>query len=215
MGAFMSDFEIIRDEDEGLIRVLNKVTGVFVKNHIEDIIKGSITERLEHGDIRDEDGRVWYDDNNLAYDSEKVKIRLVYHDKQCRAIVAYGLVTGGKTEADMELEEALNLTPFVTVFSTNGKQILNLQRFITTTNEPYFADRATLYEDDFSIHFGSDSISYTRVSDNCMTHNRDEFLGIIDYNGRTLFKKERREDKKPAKQRADELMTELEIGDKE
>ena len=211
----MSDFEIIRDEHEGLIRVLNKVTGAFVKNHTQDIIKGKITERLKHGDIRDDDGRVWYDDNNLAYDSEKVKIRLVHCDKQCRAIVAYGIVTGEKTDADMELEEELNLTPFVTVFSTNGKQILNLQRFITTTNEPYFADRATLYEDDFSIHFGSDSIGYTRVSDNYETHNRNKFLGIIDYNGRTLFKKERREDKKPAKQRANELMAELEMGNNE
>ena len=40
----MSDFEIIRDEDEGLIRVLNKVTDTFVKNHTQDIIKGRISE---------------------------------------------------------------------------------------------------------------------------------------------------------------------------
>ena len=42
-------FEIIRDEDEGLIRVLNKVTDTFVKNHKQDIINGRISERLERG----------------------------------------------------------------------------------------------------------------------------------------------------------------------
>ena len=115
----------------------------------------------------------------------------------------------------MKLQEALTLTPFVTVFGTNGKQILNLQRFITTTNDPYFADRVTLYESDFSIHFGSNSIRYVRVLDNYETHNRHELIGVIDYNGRTLIKKEVKEDKKPAKQRADELIAELEMGDKE
>ena len=73
------------------------------------------TELSFGGDIRDEEGRAWCDDNNLAYDSEKAKIRLVYGDKQCRAIVAYGLVTAEEADADMKLQEALSPTLFVTV----------------------------------------------------------------------------------------------------
>lgn len=209
----MNDFEIVLDKVEDLIKVFNKTTGDFVKNHTQDIIKGRITERIDRGDIVDDDGRVWYDNNNIAYDNYKVGMRLISFDNECRAIVAYGLLTDN-SDANIETDKILDNAPFVTVFNTNRKQLLNLKRRVLTTDDSYFDDRDTLAEEDFNIRFSPDSIKYSNVSDNHLTHNRYECMGILDYNGRKLFKKEKNEIKKPAKQRADELMSELEAPEK-
>ena len=206
----MNNFQVVKDEENELVRVYNKANGTFVKNHTQDVIKGGIAKRLENGDIRDNDGRVWYDDNNLAYESEKVGMRIICRDEQPRAIVAYALLIDEKADEDMDIEEILDSAPFVTVFDTKGKKILSLERYVSTTEDEYFASRDTLYQKEFNLRFGLDTIRYTMVSDNYLTHSRDEYVSVLDYNGRELFRKQRTEGKKTAQQRAKELMLQLE-----
>lgn len=210
----MSDFQIVIDKVEDLVKVLNKTTGEFVKNHIQDINNGRIADRLANGDIVDTDGRVWYDNNNLAYDSSKVGMELICFGDECRAIVVYGLSTDEKLDENINTKKILDCAPFVTVFNTNGKQLLSLRRFVSTTDEEYFGNRNTLCEENFILRFSPDSIRYASISDNHLTHNRKECLAILDYDGCELFKKERNEYKKPAKQRAKELMAEIEAPEK-